>query len=350
MCVFHRLVLGCFLATVIHLSTAFRSPQQLSRTLSVLPTLFAIRKRPERPAEWEIKKGKKENEISKKKPMNQRLDTGKVLENIVSGLVIERLGGCLLVEVEQDSKESVGPGTRPDRYHAVCYQRSALCDAQIVVGDYVDLSITSSPLVPIAVNIDDDAGNIATHTDNVVDSSDGSDTRKGLNIVSIAASAAAEADHPASATNQPAAMEKDRDKGLDKDTAAAAVRTVQGVVIRHHERRNVLQRPSPIGSGASSGGTLYRSKAIAANVDQIVVVVATTPVVPISSVDRILVTAHALGMEAIIVVNKVDLDGSLALVASLQHYPNMLDYPLIPVSVVTGEGVETLKEALRGEL
>ena len=340
MCILQRFLLGCFLAMVMDPTSAFRSPPRLSRTLSVLPSLSAIRKRPERPAEWEIKKGKKENEISKKKPMNQMVDAGKDLQNIVSGLVIERLGGCLLVEVKQDSDGSAVSGIRSDRYHAVCYQRSALCDSQIVVGDYVDLSITSSQHTPISVNIDDDAENMTT---------DHAENSAIVSEMTSESAVEAEVDHLTSVTNQssmehPATTATDQTKNSDN----VAVQTVQGVVIRHHERRNVLQRPSPIGSGASSGGTLYRSKAIAANVDQIVVVVATTPVVPISSVDRILITAHALGMDAIIVVNKVDLDGSPALVASLQHYHSMLDYPLIPVSVVTGEGIDALKEALRG--
>jgi ribosome small subunit-dependent GTPase A len=266
------------------------------------------------------------------------------LENVVSGLVIERLGGCLLVEVVSASiatatdlpdlvqkDESFEAG----RFHVVCYQRSAMCDAQIVVGDYVDLIITSTtPPAPVAV--DDEEAEAADHScDPAVDPAGGTDVTAGATDLSAGA---------ASGGSGGSGGEVDS-SGSDASTHAASVQTVQGVVVRHHERRNLLARPAPMGGSSINH---FRYKAIAANVDQIVVVVAASPVVPISSVDRILVAAHAYDMQAILVVNKVDLEGTGALLDSLAHYPR-LGYPLLPVSVVTGEGLEDLQAALRGK-
>ena len=251
--------------------------------------LSATRKRVARPESWQMNKKKPPNSnAGSSRPVANAAD---VHGNVVTGLVIERLGGCLLVEVDGASAD------QPT--HAVCYQRSALCDAQIVVGDRVDLSITSSS----------------------------SSSTSSSSTVSAPLNASVVDDDP------------------DDGPVVAAVPTVQGVVLRHLERRNLLQRPAPVG-GASAA--VFRSKAIAANVDQLAVVIASTPAVPISSVDRLLVAAHAYAMDAVLVVNKVDLDGGQALLESLAHYAD-LGYSVLPVSVVTGEGLPELRALLSGK-
>jgi len=124
------------------------------------------------------------------------------------------------------------------------------------------------------------------------------------------------------------------------DQATAAQSDFQGVVTSHEPRTTLLQRPLPSGKG--------QMKAIAANVDHVVVVVCASPKVPLSSVDRILVAAHEYGMEATLVLNKIDdIDGTQALRQDLKHYPE-LGYRLLEVSVESGEGLESLRALLRG--
>jgi ribosome small subunit-dependent GTPase A len=124
------------------------------------------------------------------------------------------------------------------------------------------------------------------------------------------------------------------------DQATAPQSDFQGVVTSHEPRTTLLQRPLPSGKG--------QMKAIAANVDHVVVVVCASPKVPLSSVDRILVAAHEYGMEATLVLNKIDdIEGTQALRQDLKHYPE-LGYRLLEVSVESGEGLESLRALLRG--
>lgn len=71
----------------------------------------------------------------------------------------------------------------------------------------------------------------------------------------------------------------------------------EGVVVARHERDTELLRPDPHGG----------MKAVAANVDQVLIVVAARPEPVATRIDRYLVAARAVGMDAIIVLNKADL-------------------------------------------
>jgi ribosome biogenesis GTPase len=303
-----RLLVVAFACTLIVVNGWWMPSLSSSSSVRLVSALDATRKRVARPESWQMNKKKPPNSSSSNSNSNSnRPDTdidAAAHGDVVTGLVIERLGGCLLVEVDNAAAAAAATPGLPT--HAVCYQRSALCDAQIVVGDRVDLSITSSssssaaPVPPVA---------------------------------------------PAEDTTTTAATNGDGDDADDGPVVVSALPTVQGVVLRHHARRNLLQRPAPVG-GASAA--VFRSKSIAANVDQLAVVIASTPAVPISSVDRLLVAAHAYDMDAVLVVNKVDLDGGQALLDSLAHYAS-LGYTVLPVSVVTGEGLPELRALLRGK-
>jgi ribosome biogenesis GTPase len=102
-------------------------------------------------------------------------------------------------------------------------------------------------------------------------------------------------------------------------------------------RRTVLERRVPEGRGV---------RPIAANIDQVFVVIATRSPDPIPQlIDRLLVLAEADGIAAAVVLNKVDLDPGTAIAERCRRS----GYPVHPTSVKTGEGVESLKAAMMGK-
>lgn len=101
-------------------------------------------------------------------------------------------------------------------------------------------------------------------------------------------------------------------------------------------RRTVLERRVPEGRG---------TRPIAANVDQVFVVTATTHPEPIPQlIDRLLVVAEANDIAAAVVVNKVDLAAGSEIIERCRR----AGYPVFPVSVVTGAGLAELVAALTG--
>jgi ribosome biogenesis GTPase len=113
-----------------------------------------------------------------------------------------------------------------------------------------------------------------------------------------------------------------------------------GVVVAQQERHSVLSRPDPYG----------KLKPVAANIDQIMVVIAPVPEPHANLIDRYLVAAEAVGIEPVILLNKVDLldaDPSLqtALNELLAIYPS-LGYQVLRTSI-KDSGLEELHSALR---
>lgn len=115
-----------------------------------------------------------------------------------------------------------------------------------------------------------------------------------------------------------------------------------GVVEAVLPRQNMLARPD----------TFYGhlQQVIAANLDQLLIVASwRTPHFWPELVDRYLITAGLHDLEPIICVNKVDLAENVDEIKSyLQPYA-MLDHRLVLTSVVTGEGLDELREALAGK-
>jgi len=112
-----------------------------------------------------------------------------------------------------------------------------------------------------------------------------------------------------------------------------------GVVVAQLERDSVLSRPDPHG----------RLKPVAANIDQIFVVIAPRPEPHAQLIDRYLVAAEVVGIEPVILLNKVDLletDAELArtLERLLALYPQ-LGYRVLRASKCGG--LEALQAALR---
>ncbi len=113
-----------------------------------------------------------------------------------------------------------------------------------------------------------------------------------------------------------------------------------GVVVAQLERHSVLCRPDPYG----------KLKAVAANIDQILVVIAPYPQPHANLLDRYLVAAEVVGIEPVIVVNKTDLlDNDAALRAQMDTL--MAPYPELGYRILhtcaRPSGLATLHAGLR---
>lgn len=114
-----------------------------------------------------------------------------------------------------------------------------------------------------------------------------------------------------------------------------------GVVIGIEPRSSVLIRPD-------YGG---RAKAIAANLTQILIVVAPEPAPAGDLLDQYLIAAETIGVRALVICNKTDLLSAerRASFFSELHLYRDIGYPLIPVSVHQGDGLDRLRTAMQGQ-
>jgi ribosome biogenesis GTPase len=102
------------------------------------------------------------------------------------------------------------------------------------------------------------------------------------------------------------------------------------------ERTSLLARRVPEGRG---------QRPVAANVDQVLVITATRNPAPLPQlVDRLLVVAEANEIPAAVILNKIDLDPGDALAARF----TLAGYRVYRTSTKSGEGLEALREVLRG--
>ncbi|OLQ69817.1 ribosome biogenesis GTPase RsgA [Photobacterium proteolyticum] len=118
-----------------------------------------------------------------------------------------------------------------------------------------------------------------------------------------------------------------------------ALQGIAGVVEAVHERESMLTRPD-----------YYDGvKAVAANVNRIIIVSAVLPELSLNIIDRYLIAAETVGVEPLIVLNKVDLldaENRQQVEQLLSLYQD-IGYQLRYVSTDTGEGMEALKEDLK---
>lgn len=115
-------------------------------------------------------------------------------------------------------------------------------------------------------------------------------------------------------------------------------------------RRNQLSRRSAVPMPSAHAS----EQVIAANMDQVVpVMAAASPAPKWNLLDRYLVSAEAAGLPALVVVTKLDLardprgDLDEALQEAVEDY-RRIGYAVLLASAVTGEGIQDLREALRG--
>ena len=85
-----------------------------------------------------------------------------------------------------------------------------------------------------------------------------------------------------------------------------------------------------------------------ANVERMILVEAVMPEPDLLLADRLLARAAAQGMDAVIAVNKCDLDRRLAEQLRAEYAPAGI--PVLPVSARSGEGLDALRSAMRGRL
>lgn len=116
-----------------------------------------------------------------------------------------------------------------------------------------------------------------------------------------------------------------------------------GVIEEIFPRRSELVRMDPTPRGE------YR-QILLANADQIVPVFAcANPEPHLRMLDRFLVIAEKQGLKAVIVVNKVDLQGMDKVKEKFHVYPK-LGYPVIFTSAKENFGIEELRQALNGKI
>ena len=109
----------------------------------------------------------------------------------------------------------------------------------------------------------------------------------------------------------------------------------EGVVEQLEARSSLLYRSNS-----------FRSKMLAANISQAIIVLATQPSFYEELLARCLVAVEAAGIKAVIVLNKCDLGNTNEALDKLQHYA-ALGYTIQPLSA--RENIEPLKQWLRGE-
>lgn len=118
----------------------------------------------------------------------------------------------------------------------------------------------------------------------------------------------------------------------------------RGVVEQVLPRRSILARPD----------VFYKHlrQVIVANAEQLVIVASwRNPILWPELVDRYLIAAQRNRLAPIICVNKIDLAEDLAACrAALQPYQALVDCPVIFASALTGVGLDSLREVLRGRI
>ena len=109
-----------------------------------------------------------------------------------------------------------------------------------------------------------------------------------------------------------------------------------GVITAVHRRKNILQRPDK-----------YKQiKTVAANIDQMLIVLAVNPQPVEYYLDQYLVIAEIENINPVLVLNKTDLSSSSAMLALLNRYEK-IGYPVICTSAVKQEGLRDLKSFMQ---
>ncbi|MCE5276804.1 MAG: ribosome small subunit-dependent GTPase A [Planctomycetaceae bacterium] len=133
----------------------------------------------------------------------------------------------------------------------------------------------------------------------------------------------------------------------DQDATKADKARADGMIVARDKRTSVLARPAPRSAKRNDPYAEEAfEKVLAANIDLLVVVVATKkPALRRGLLDRFLIIADRGGLDPVLVVNKLDLgEPNLEVLADLEH----LDLPMAFCSAETGQGLDDLREILAG--
>jgi ribosome biogenesis GTPase len=114
-----------------------------------------------------------------------------------------------------------------------------------------------------------------------------------------------------------------------------------GVVVAVLPRDSELSRPDPHGD----------MKTVAANIDNILVVIAPLPRPHSFLIDRYLVAAEAIGIKPVIVINKIDLinEKNHHIIEDLTTLYQELNYTVIGASTTQGDGLQDLTAFLKNK-
>lgn len=127
----------------------------------------------------------------------------------------------------------------------------------------------------------------------------------------------------------------------DRVTIGRVADSDSWAIDRIHPRRSKLARRAPAGARGE--------RIIVANLDQVLVVFAAARPEPHPRMlDRFLVIAEANGLAARIIINKIDLVDAGTIRERFDEFVKA-GYPLHLVSVVTGEGLEELRDEVAGK-
>lgn len=116
----------------------------------------------------------------------------------------------------------------------------------------------------------------------------------------------------------------------------------KALLTKIEQRRNALVRPDHRG----------RPRISVANIDLIVIVMATRPPPDWGLIDRYLVGAADLGANVLIIINKIDLPldkTATQHIADTQSLYDNLGYEVLPTSTRNGTGIESFKAHLAGK-
>ena len=115
--------------------------------------------------------------------------------------------------------------------------------------------------------------------------------------------------------------------------------TNQGVVVSLYPRSSVLAKPTSMG----------QVKPVAANITQLIIVIAPKPEISWPLLDSYLVMAETLRLHAVILLNKTDLPCETLKEHIIADYQK-LNYPIIFTNKNSVEGLNQLKEALNQQI
>lgn len=113
----------------------------------------------------------------------------------------------------------------------------------------------------------------------------------------------------------------------------------QGVVVSLYPRSSLLAKPTSAGL----------KKPVAANITQLVIVIATKPETSWPLLDSYLVMAETLQLHAVILLNKTDLPCEPLKEQLFGHYDN-LNYPILLMNQHSSTGLEQLKQVLNHQI
>ena len=120
-----------------------------------------------------------------------------------------------------------------------------------------------------------------------------------------------------------------------------------GVITKIGKRKNHISRKLPKVRGASYRGERLE-QVVAANIDNVVIVTSVKqPDFNNRVLDRFLIAAESSHFKIIIVLNKYDLDDE----GILQNWKDLyakIGYEFLPTSILTGEGIQILKNKISG--